>query len=267
MPNKSVDAAKTPKADAKVALFSTPGAIPASSDYAEVFPFVQAGFGFDDIVKAANFYKQYKSTFDSIFGFLKKAKKHTESPGTVPPPAPVVVVPVVVAPPVPNPVSGPLPYPGRIVSKLEARAYWIGRNDNPLDHKQFDQVISKGDPITADGHTKLHVDVSPFDQDGVEIGPGSPELNQLMRSDGHPAIVHHCTLDGNEALANGLVAIGSVDDDYGCTPSLKPAAEVRDGKDHEMVYWATLSNEYAPNRTANSPIQTIVSNRLSFRVK
>jgi len=254
-------------AEPKALVVDDLGVLPASADYVDVFPYVKSAFGFDDIVKAANFYQQYKETLDSIFKFFKALIGNKDNPKTVVAPPAAILVPIPQPVNVPSPVDGPLPYPGRIVTTLVAKPYWIGKKDNPLNHRQFDEVVAGTNPLDADGHTKLHLDISPFDQAKVEIGPGSPALAQLMRADGHPAIVHHCLLDGDDALANGKVDIGSVDDDYGCTPSLKPSAEVRDGKDHEMVYWASFSNERSPAGTANSPIVTIASNRLVYRVK
>ena len=237
------------------------------TDYSVVFPALQAGFGLGDLEKVAKVYAEHRSFFDSVLGFFKGLFKKKVAPVEPGPPAPAVPGPVVVFPPAdPNPQAasgGP-----RLVTGLSAKGYWIGQRDNPFTRDQFLRVMSQEDPLPADGHTKLHLDIDPTDAKGVEIGPGSPELSQLVRADGHPAIVHHVTLDGTDALADDRVLLGSVDDDFGCTPSIKPARSVRDGKDHTLVYWAT----FAPETLGGLPPapggpRFITSNSITLRVK
>ncbi len=237
-----------------------------SNDYAEVFPAIHAAGIGGTIEGAAKFYKQNRDILDWVFGLLKgvlgKKKKQQEEPqvspgGTAPAPS---LPPVVVATPPPLPTVTPS-FPQRAVHGLRLDPYWIGQNDNPFNKAHFDAVVSGDDPLPADGHTKLHMDLDPLDQQGSEIRPGSPELAELVNAEGIPQIQWKCLVDGRDGYAAG-VNLGSItpdeNDPYGCTPSFKPTKGMRDGKDHYAEVWAEFASKTAGR---------LESNHFKFRIK
>ena len=80
---------------------------------------------------------------------------------------------------------------------------------------------------------KIHVNHSPFDAEGNEIGPGDPRWSQVPKVD-DMYVYTTWELDGNPQ--DDRVVLGSYGDNYGCTPTLKVDKREEDKEDHVLTF-------------------------------
>lgn len=110
---------------------------------------------------------------------------------------------------------------GRIWSGLHLSVKGVKRNGVHVPAGELDKVKDLSDPV--DDGDVVNLDVDPLDQFGVEIGPGSPELDQLLldpskgtgkddSGDNHR--LHY-------AVGGGDFEINGTNRNYGCGPNLK----------------------------------------------
>lgn len=228
--------------------FVSPNAIVDKPDFGEVFPVVGASVGIDDITKVAEIYKNNKPIFDALFGFFKGLFKKSGQRKDG------VAVPVVVDPPViPPPVVVPAPPAPRRVAALRAKWYFIeipkdaaesegdipNKNMKIASKSEFDAFVSGANAIPR--RSRLHVDITPVDQFGVDFQPGDEANKLLLRPDGYPAFAHR--LSGPVFLTNEY-------DDFGCTPVLKIPKDAnlpeRAAIRYSVALGEIVSNELGP---------------------
>ena len=86
---------------------------------------------------------------------------------------------------------------------------------------------------------KIHLNGSPFDADGMEIGPGDPAWGEVPKvNDGY--IFTEWWWDGEHM--GGPISLGSYADNYGCTPTLKADKRSEDRKRHELKFQQVYAN-------------------------
>lgn len=80
---------------------------------------------------------------------------------------------------------------------------------------------------------KIHLDGSPFDAEGKEIGPGDPAWGDVPKvNDGY--IFTEWAWDG--VAMGGPIDLGSYGDNYGATPTLKANKRDEDKADHQLSF-------------------------------
>lgn len=101
---------------------------------------------------------------------------------------------------------------------------------------------------------KIHLDGSPFDAEGKEIGPEDPAWNDVPKvNDGY--VFTEWRWDG-EAMG-GPIDLGSIADNYGCTPTVKANKRDEDKARHELVVWQVY---------AKGTPQEVKSDELTFAI-
>lgn len=150
---------------------------------------------------------------------------------------PVPPVPVVI-PTLPPPVN-PLPAGQRKVASLRTKWYFFERTENGskvLDKATYDDIIAGNQFLTRGD--RLHVDITPVDQNGIAFGPGDAENNALLLKDpslgdveGNHRFDHVVSVNGQEYHSGDtvpglswdgqdVVFLTSEYDDLACTPVL-----------------------------------------------
>jgi hypothetical protein len=166
--------------------------------------------------KIFNLYRKHKSKVETVIEIL--GGLFGKDDGPVAPSVPVITappappeVPTAPAPPAPPAVPGIPVAAARVISSLRMRFFFIERNHKPIPKPDFDKVMEGQDPL--DDGDRIHIDITPYDQFGNEVRPGSPELGQLLNADGSNRMQYDLSGDTGE--------ITNEYDDYGCTPVLK----------------------------------------------
>lgn len=107
-----------------------------------------------------------------------------------------------------------------------------GKGIGHLEDKDREQEIKRGKANVGWGN-KIHVNHSPFDKDGKEIGPGDPRWADVPKID-DMYVYTTWELDGNPQ--DDRVDLGSYADNYGCTPTLKVNKKHEDSREHVLTF-------------------------------
>lgn len=142
--------------------------------------------------------------------------------------------------------DGPTPFPpaptGRVWSGLRLSLKGVKRDGGHINHEN---IKSGSDPAVAGD--VLNFDLDPLDQFGNEIGPGSPELSQLLFD---PEVPYDpgASNDGQEgrmriqyAMGNFDFAVNGTRKQYGCAPNVKVDRDLRNVDDN-LVFSAFATN-------------------------
>lgn len=101
---------------------------------------------------------------------------------------------------------------------------------------------------------KIHLNGSPFDADGKEIGPGDPAWNDVPKvNDGY--IFTHWSWDGEHD--GGPIDLGSYGDNYGCTPTLKANKRDEDKSRHTLTFYQVYA-EGTPQEVKSETITVAI---------
>lgn len=197
---------------------------------------VLAKLGGRDAEKAYLIYRQNKPLVDLAFkglqSLLNRDRKEKKPPSAfvppeikvpAPPPVPVVGSPVAVA-------------PGyeQVVSSISLKV-WLENHGEIVDKPSRDRILSMEDPAPGDGHLKVHFDITPYDDKGVEIGPGDPDLAQMDNPDGSFKMQYHWEWRGGDIEC---ITVHQYHRDHGCTPFLK-IHEMPNQVDNILTFWAS----------------------------
>lgn len=102
---------------------------------------------------------------------------------------------------------------------------------------------------------KIHLDGSPFDADGNEIGPGDPAWNDVPKvNNGY--IFTRWTWDGESM--GGPIGLGSLEDNYGCTPTIKASKRHEDKRRHTLSFYQVYA-EGTPQEVKSETITVSIS--------
>lgn len=201
-----------------------------AADLGSIFDLIGKVLGKEGQVdKAREVYKSNKPLFDLLVSVVKNVL-HKDKPDAAP---------VVVPPPDPPHHVGEdgevvVGYP-RKVSYLRLSAFFEV-NGEVVPKEEFKRIMSGENPLPGQGHTKVHLDIDPLDQDGNEIGPGDPNLAQMVNPDGSFKMSYSWSLGGASG-ADAPVTVHQWQRDFGCTPTFK-IHQVEDNKDLELVLTA-----------------------------
>jgi hypothetical protein len=157
--------------------------------------------------EAAEFYKENKGLVDLVAKeLLEKNKTVVTKPVADEDDGPAMPV-----------VDGQVhttPPPGRKFSGLRLNYFFFQERGEVIGKPKFDAILSGKDALNAK-QTKIVLDIDPLDENGVEIGPGSAELAQLINADGSNKIKYR--FSGTCPPPT----IHQWDRDFGCRPALK----------------------------------------------
>lgn len=204
------------------------------ADYNDIFPVVAKmaglGGGVDAVNQAARLYLQNKGLIDAIFkvlgGLIHKGHK-------------VSVVDAPVSIPAPAPVAAPPGVEARRVVNLDVQLFYVERDKKRVVHdgeelfnKDEAEAVRRGKGNVGWGD-RVHLNITPIDQNGDKFEPGDEANKQLLRADGYPAFEHVISFDGGDS---GPVGLSSEYDDFGCTPVLKASRDAQDAAGHKVSY-------------------------------
>jgi hypothetical protein len=201
--------------------------------YEEVLPILEILAGEKGkLGQLAKFALEHDEKILGAIGLIKKllGKKKKQVEGVVE-----------AAKPIPGPGAINPPQNLRKVTALRASLFFIERNKvapfGIIPKRDFDRVKSDEGPSFF--HDRVHLDVDPLDSDGVEIGPGSPDLIQMVAPDGSNKLTYEVSYDDGD---QGPVQIHSFGDNFGCTPVLKVDRGANDGGEHYVSFRAVLGD-------------------------
>ncbi len=201
-----------------------------------------AGFDLGEVIKNPLVFKFLIDTINKIIGRIT-APKPIDPPWTEGPNGPVVI------PPPPPPPEEP-PVKERLITSLRAKFYHISRKNRDISKAEFDAIVSRNSPLQAGD--RVHLDCTPYDQFGIEVGPGSPELEQL---------VNRQVVNGQEVATlrlrwlqpmDGIGEITNEYDDYGMTPVYKVPKSAKVGEQYELGSFALEFTPAGSNRVVTS---------------
>lgn len=182
--------------------------------------------------------------------FKKEATKPVDPPVVTGPNGPVVIPPPPPPPVEPEPVE-------RVIDSLKARFSFIERKGKVIPKDEFDRIIARQDPLQRGD--RVHLDISPYDQFGKEVTPGSPELEQLVDRSVDPPELRLRWLQPQD----GVGEITNEYNDYGMTPVYKVPKTLEIGQQYEL---GTFALEFLP--ASETGRRVIRSNELpSLRVR
>lgn len=207
----------------------------AKIDFKFLLPFVAALLEKDkgNVGKAARWVKENPQVISEITDAIKELvnKDKTDfAPGVVVPnPTVTVTIPPAIGP-VPD-----VPPKIRMAKGIKLKA-WFEVEGNVVSKEEADRILSGQDPLPGNGHSKIHLDGSPFDEFGVEIAPGDPSLRQFGTIDG-------AQVQTVASAEKGLdLAYHKWDRDYGFTPFIKVQKAEVDNKDYKVEIYQTVNN-------------------------
>lgn len=282
--DKATSSAPTPPvaptpAKATTLGLGTPGAKPAPVAAPTFLDFAEAdaskaksallGIDFGGLAKDPEKLLGLINFVNMILGLFKKKAAPTGTPPNRKP-EPGDLIPV---PPPPVKPEDPPPAKVRLISSFNARYYHISRKNKDISKGEFDAIIGRSSPL--DDGDRVHLDVTPFDQFGREVAPGSPELEQLVRRWVDENGIAHQELrlrwlvqaagkDGLPTFGGGGDAVGEVTneyDDYGMTPVLKVPKGLKLSEEREL---GCFQLEFTPDGQARGIVSNILT---SCRVK
>lgn len=145
--------------------------------------------------------------------------------------------------------SGPTPFPpapvtptGRVWSGMKLSLKGVKRDGKHINHEKIKQGLDPAVPADV-----LNFDIDPLDQFGVEIGPGSPELTQLLLDPENPydPSAPNDGLEGRMriqyAMGNFDFAVNGTRWQYGCSPNVKVDPNLRN-VEKNLVFSAFATN-------------------------
>ena len=210
------------------------------ADLSSIFSLIGKLLGKEgQVEKAREVYKANKPLFD-LLGRVVKDVLSRDKPNAPP---------VVVAPPDPPVVVGEdgevVPGYPRVVSGLRLSAFFEVAGE-VVPKAEFQKIMSGENPLPGQGRTKVHLDIDPLDQHGVEIGPGDVNLGQLVNPDGSHKMSYSWSLGGAKG-ADAPVTVHQYHRDFGCTPTFK-IHQTEDNVDLELVITAHYEGHSASFR-------------------
>lgn len=184
----------------------------AKIDFKFLLPFLAKIVG--QKVQGAKVYKDNKELFDILGPQILEAiqekldKDEHGEPVALPP-----VLPADEGPALPK-VPQPPPVEKRVVSGLRLKYFFFEEEGQIKSKPEFDAILSGSDALNA-RKSKIHVDIDPLDAKGEEIGPGSPELAQLLKPNGETKLQYRFKGSAPAPTTHQWHR------DFGCTPVFK----------------------------------------------
>lgn len=183
-------------------------------DFAQIAKLLEGSGG--TLVNIFKFYDKNKDFIDMIIKLIMQL-------GDRPPAQPPEEIPS--DPPKENP--NPPAVTGQVYYGLHARCFFLEDDRNGssggrvLDRNTFNRVLSESGPDAQMAGQRMHIDITPLDRDGQEIGPDDP---RHPRVPGDVALRYLWTYDGkintDSRDEKDRFHLESVKDDFGCTPVL-----------------------------------------------
>ena len=236
MPDEKKDAKSDPNAKLDYST-ATPESVKSSF----------AGLDVGSVIKDPKNFLLLIDLINKIKGWISRPKP-IDPPVVQGPGGPVVIPP-------PPPVPEEPPARERVITSLRARFYHISRKNKDISKAEFDAIIARTSPLQAGD--RVHLDCTPYDQVGIEIEPGSPELEQLVDRSFDPPRLRLRWLQPFD----GIGEITNEYDDYGMTPVYKVPKTAEVGQQYEL---GSFQLEFTPAGTS----RPILSNELhSLRVR
>lgn len=181
-------------------------------DFKDLLPVLAKLLG-KKVPAAADFYKENKILVDAIAAELLAKKDPKPAPAVDEDEGPAYPTSSVPGLP-PTLDKPPVPEATRKIVGLRMSYFFFQERGEIIAKPVFDAILSGKDALNAK-QTKIVLDIDPLDEAGVEVGPGSRELSQLVNPDGSNKIQYRF---------KGTCPPPTIHQwhrDFGCRPALK----------------------------------------------